>query len=441
MVFEFKFPDVGEGIHEAELLKWLVKEGDQVKADQPLAEVETDKAVVELPSPKAGFILKLYAKAGETIKVGDVILAVGEKGEKAPDKPTAVAAAPKPTFAKPAMMQGVQPATTGAKVPAMPGIKPFTAQPQQFVPLQQAQPGEILATPAIRQLARQMNVDISKVKGSGAGGRITEDDVRAFASAGEGRATGISAAGAAPMPALKQIPMAVHGPVDRQPYHSLRKKIGEHMKLSFYTAPFAVHMDEVDVEDLVKLRGKEKANAEKLGIKLTYLPFIVKAVVNALKAYPIVNASLDEAKGEIIYKKYYNIGIALDTEDGLMVPVVKDADKKSVYDIAKDISRLAELGRARKVALEDLKGGTFTITNIGSIGGIYAVPIINYPEAAILGVMKIVQKPVFMDNMFVARNILTLVLSFDHRLVDGAVAARFVNEIKKYLESPNELMG
>ncbi len=431
MAFDFKFPDVGEGIHEGELVEWLVKEGDVVKADQAIANVETDKAVVEIPCPKGGVVLKLHAKVGDTIHVGQVILTVGEAGEKyagpAVPAPTAKAAAPP---AKPQTLPSAAPAPKAAP----------TAGPTAFRPAQI--PGTVLAMPHTRRMARELGMDISRVQGTGPGGRITDEDVQRFAAGGGSvspQATQ-AVAGGVGLPALEKASWVATGDEERVAYKGLRKKIGDHMARSNLLVPTAVQFDEVDVSELVVAREKEKARAERRGIKLTYLAFIVKAVAHALKEFPYVNASLDDEKQELVLKKYYNVGIAVDTPDGLIVPVVKDADKKSILQIAKEISEKAMLARDRKIALEDLRGGTFTITNIGSIGGTVGVAVVNHPEVAILALGAIRKEPRVVEDRILVRHVLGVSLSFDHRVVDGALAARFVNEIKKHLEDPYAML-
>ena len=392
MAFEFKFPDLGEGITEGQLIKWLVKEGERVKTDQPVAEIETDKAVVELPAPKEGTILRLHYKEGDTVKVGTVLLTIGEPGEKVEAKP----------------------------VPA-PALSPPRPTPAAHA----------LATPSTRKLARELGIDISKVRGTGPGGRITDEDVRKFAETAK----------APPAPAAPPVTLPkAEGPEERVPLRGVRKTIAERMVRSAYTIPHVTHIEEVDVTRLSEIREREKAVAAKKGVKLTYLPFITKAVIAALKEHPYFNSSLDESTNEIVLKKYYNIGYAVDTEDGLKVVVVRDADKKSILEIAREIEVLADAARKRTIALRDLKGSTFSITNIGSIGGIAATPIINYPECAILGVYRMREKPVVRNGVVKVRQIMNLSLTFDHRIVDGAQAALFMNTIVEHLEDPDRLL-
>ncbi len=414
MPFEFKLPDIGEGIHEGEIVKWLVKEGDVVREDQPLVEVMTDKATVEIPAPRAGKILKLNAKEGEVVKVGSVLVIIDEVGEAKPEpkgEPVA-AAAPQP---KP------EPVTAAVAAPSPPSPAP-----------------RVLATPATRKLARELGVDISQIQGTGPGGRITDEDVRRAARTAPSPPP-------APAPQHPTAPAFAPGALgtdrreERIPLRGIRKRIAEHMHQSKTTAAHFTYVDEVDMTELIQLREQMKPLAEQKGVKLTYLPFIVKASVAALKEMPLLNASLDEAQGEIVLKKYYNIGIATATEDGLMVPVIKDADRKSLLEIASEIERLARAAREGKIALQDLQGGTFTITSLGALGGLFATPIINYPEVAILGIHEIKKRPVVRENQIVMRDMMFVSLSFDHRLIDGDVGARFCKKIISYLEDPKLL--
>jgi len=405
---EFKFPDVGEGITEGEIVKWFVKEGDEVKEHQALGEIETDKAIVEMPSPYSGIVLKIAIKEGDTVKVGDILVVIGEKGEKLAEVKEAVKKEPE---VKPAGVVGYL----------------EEAPEEEIKPTSQ----EVLATPAVRKLAKELNVDLSTIKGSGPGGRITEDDLKKPKKADEEEAPGLKV--------TRKYDM--WGYVDRIPLKGIRKIISEHMTKSAFTAPHVTHFDDIDATKLSEARDEMKKEAEMKGIKLTYLPFVIKAVIAALKQYPRINASLDDENETVIVKKYYNIGIAVDTEAGLMVPVIKGVDKKHIYDIGREANELAEKCRNRTVDLMDLKGGSFTITNIGSIGGLYATPIINYPEVAILMTGKMHEKLVLEDDKIKVKKIMPLSLSFDHRVIDGADAARFVNTVKQYLENPDMILA
>jgi pyruvate dehydrogenase E2 component (dihydrolipoamide acetyltransferase) len=408
MAKEFLFPDVGEGITEGEIVRWLVKEGDEVKADQALAEIETDKAVVEMPSPYAGTVLKLHFKEKDLVKVGQALVTIGEKGES-------VAAGPPgpPSVGRPAAPG----APAGAAV-AAPGAAPAPARP-----------GGVLATPKVRALAKELGVDIGAVQGTGPGGVVTEDDIRSPRPAP-----------AEKKPAVKvKAKYDLFGSLERIPLRGVRRATAKKMRESLDHAAHVTHCDEADARALDAVREKMKAEVEAGGAKLTYLPFIVKALVEALKLHPTLNASLDEDEEEVVVKKYYNIGIAVDIPDGLIVPVVKFADQKSVAAIAAEIQALAKAARERTLDLADLKGGTFSITNVGVIGGDIATPIINYPEVAILATMRIADRVRVVDGAVVVKKTLPLCLSFDHRVVDGAEAARFTKDLIRFLEAPESL--
>ncbi|MCX8104057.1 MAG: 2-oxo acid dehydrogenase subunit E2 [Candidatus Bipolaricaulota bacterium] len=430
MPFEFRLPDIGEGIHEGEIVKWLVKEGDVVREDQPMVEVMTDKATVEIPAPRAGKILKLHAKEGEVVKVGSVLVTIEEVSEAKPEpkhEAATVSAAPQPKPHPEPVAVTSATAVTAPPPPPSPIVTP--AQ-------------RVLATPATRKLARELGIDISQIQGTGPGGRVTDEDVRRFAAERSAPPSPTPAPAPAPKPAAPAFaPSAVvtDRREERIPLRGIRKRIVEHMHKSKTTAAHFTYVDEVDMTELIQLREQMKPLAEQKGVKLTYLPFIVKASVAALKEMPMLNASLDESTGEIVIKKYYNIGIATATDDGLIVPVIKDADRKSLLEIAAEIERLAKAAREGKIALQDIQGGTFTITSLGALGGLFATPIINYPEVAILGIHEIKKRPVVRDNQLVIRDIMYVSLSFDHRLIDGDVGARFCKKIISYLENPKLL--
>ncbi len=408
LVFEFRLPDIGEGVAEGEVVKWFVREGDEIKENQPLVEIMTDKVNVEIPSPKRGTVLRLMAREGEVVKVGRVLIVIGEKGEQVPS-----------------------PGSTIAQAASIP-VKATTQETSVTMALQKARnlekPVEILATPATRKLARDLGVNLALIRGTGPGGRITDQDVMEFK---ESEARPI---------AVPLRPAGPRGEEERIPMRGIRRKVAERMVKSKDTAVHVTHVDEVDMTELVRLREKAKQSAEKRGAKLTFLPFIIKALISALKQYPYLNATLDDEKEEIVLKKYYNIGIATNIEQGLVVPVVKDADHKSITQLAEEISGLTERARTGQLTLDEVQGSTFTITNVGGIGGIFATPIINYPEVAILGVHKITKRPVVKDDQIVIRDITYLSVSFDHRVLDGAMAAEFLNMMKQYLEDPKLLL-
>ncbi len=404
MAREFKLPDIGEGVHEGEITKWFVKEGDAVRENDPLVEVMTDKVTVQIPSPVTGTILERRGKEGETVTVGSTIVVFGE-GPGAPAK----AAPPPPTpVAAPA-----PPPEPTSSMPAAPAT------------------GPALAAPAVRRLARELGVDLAAVRGTGPSGRVTEADVRA---AGQGSALAAAATpAAAPKPAVSLAPGERE---ERLPIHGLRKRIYDKMAKSKSTAAHFTYVEEVDMSHLVQLRDRlNEAGAHK-GVKLTYLPFIIKAVIAALREHPTLNASVDDERQEIVVKRYYNLGIATATDEGLTVTVVHDADQKDLWSLAREVDRLAAAARDKKLGLQDVQGSTFTITSLGREGGIVATPIINWPEVAILGIHRIEKRPVVRDDHIVIREMMYVSCSFDHRVIDGHVGAAFVQSVKGYLEHP-----
>ena len=417
---EFRFPDVGEGITEGTVKNWLVKEGDKVDEDQVMAEVETDKAVVEMSSPVAGTILKIYVQEDEVVNVGQVLVVIGDAGEDIPAPGAAPAPAAQPVAA-PAPAPSAAPAQTTPAAPVPTGVAG----------------AKVRATPKVRRLAKQKGVDVATVIPTGSGGRITEEDVNKAYEA-------IQAAAAAPpaKPAMKvKLNYDFYGHIKHRPFKSLRKVIADNMVVSKYTAPHATAMEEVDTSALWDLRADMKSEAEKEGVKLTFLPYIIMATVKALQKHPSLNSELDEEEADIIVKEYANIGIAVDTDDGLMVPVLKRAEHKDIWQIAKEVEGMTERARSRKIDLADLKGGSFTISNYGSVGGMYGVPIINYPEAAILGVGRMRDVPRVVDGEIVVRKVMGLSVSFDHRIVDGAAVAGFINTLKDLFENPREILA
>jgi len=405
MTYEFKLPDIGEGVAEGEILKWMAKVGDQIKEDQPLVEIMTDKVNVQIPAPRTGKVLQITAKEGDTAKVGQTIMIIDDGTGDGGASP---AAAPAP----------------------MPDHAAASPQPQQ-VP----SPQSVLAAPATRRLARELGVDISQIAGSGSQGRVTDEDVKRFAS---GSRTG------PPTATVQSPPTAVPGANLREelvPLRGVRKTISERMLKSLQTTAQVTHVDEADVTELVLLREAFKGSAEKRGVRLTFMPFIIKALVPALKEFPYVNSSLDEQAGNIVLKKYYNIGIATDTEQGLVVPVVRDVDKKDIFELAGEIEELADKARKGQLTLDEVRGGTFTITNVGAIGGLFATPIVNVPEVAILGLHKIAKRPVVRDGRVEIRDTTYFSLSFDHRVVDGAYAARFTSRVVETIQDTKKLLS
>jgi len=442
-VYEFKLPDLGEGIAEGEILKWHVAEGEAAKEDEPLLDIETDKAAVTIPSPRSGTVQSLKGKVGDIVNVGDVVIVI--------DDGTGTAEAAE--------------AETAATVFAAPDAPEPTALPEAHAPA--AEPGvrrPVPAAPATRRLARKLKIDINLVTPTGPGGRVTPEDVHRFAAESSGAvATSTSsdhvparavrddtafaefaAHASATIPFLELEPLpdfSGDGPVEIEPLRSIRRKVARKMVTSMTLIPHVAHMDDADVTDLETFRKREKERRKGgSGGTLTLLAFVMKAVAAGLKAAPAFNASLDPFREEIIYKKYYNIGFAADTGRGLVVPVVPGADRKSIVSLADEIAAKAELARAGKLPAEDMRGGTFTITNIGPLGGTALMPSINYPEVAILAMGKVQEKPVVRDGEIVIRKILPLTLAFDHRIADGADAARFVAELVRQLSDPNLLL-
>lgn len=438
--FEYRFPELGEGLHEGEIIKMHINVGDKVTDDDIIMEVQNDKAVVEVPCPVNGTVLEVRAKDGQVCHVGDVVAIIDAEG----DLPEG--AAPSENSAKEVAKDEASNVAPGA----VKGDAEITAK--DSAPAPAAQPasskGLVLATPSVRKFSREKGVDISAIQGSGKNGRITREDVEKFAAGGGASAPAASAGDNAAAAAkgageAKAAPVASQGgdrPEERLPFKGIRKIIANAMSKSVYTAPHVTLMDEVDVTALVELRKKAKPVAEKKGVKLTYLPFIVKALVAAVREFPIMNSTLDEEAQEIVLRKYYNIGIATDTDNGLIVPVIEHADRKNVWTIADSIRDLALRGRDGKLTGAELKGSTITITNIGSAGGMFFTPVINFPEVAILGVGRISDKPVVKNGEIVAASVMALSLSFDHRLIDGATAQNFLNYIKQLLADPQLLI-
>lgn len=448
MAIEFKLPDVGEGLHEAELLKWMVNEGDYVREDQPIMEVQTDKAAVEITSPVNAKIAKLIGKVGDILHVHSVVVVFDDgtnAGLPAQDKAEAAVAVAAPAGAEPKAQADVVAAAAAAA--------PLTVVPG----------GKALASPATRKLARELGVDINQVPGSGPAGRVTSDDVKNYkagktaapAAAAPVPVTAVpapapaEAAPAAPAAATTQVAANARGvanavaPVagdERIPLKGIRKVIAERMAKSVYTAPHVTVVDELDMTALVEFRGKAKELAAKKGIKLSFMPFFFKALTTALKEHPYLNAQIDDEKQEIVLRKQYHMGFALDTDAGLLVPVIKDVDKKSVFQIAAEMQDLIERGKAGKLAPDELRGSTFTVSNQGSVGGLFFTPVINYPEVAILGVGATVERPVVRNGEIKVAPMMYLSLSFDHRLIDGAPGTRFLSRVIELLSNPTLLM-
>ena len=430
MSFEFRFPDVGEGITEGEIVRWLVTVGEAVRADQPLAEIETDKAVVEIPAPRTGTILRLAVAEGETIQVGEILVVIGEEGSVETPSP-----APAPVASESSDHTdgaAVSISVVGALQESSTVLPPPPELTDSSVPPRDSR--RILAIPSVRKLARELGVDLAQITPTGPRGRIRREDVVQAASSQPTAAEPLVEQG----PAREE--RDEYGAVTLQPLPALRRTIAHAMERAARTAVPISTTDEADVTELAHLRQRARDVAAEQGIHITLLPFIMKAVVAALQQHPMLNATLDDELRHLTLKRYYHLGIATDTPEGLIVPVVRDVEQKSILTLAAEVQRLAELARERRVALADLRGGTFTISNYGAIGGLFATPMLHLPQVAILGVGKQVQKPVVREGEVVVRTMLPLSLTFDHRAMDGAHAQRFLNELIAYLADPAQLM-
>lgn len=441
--WEFKLPDIGEGVTEGEIVAWHIKPGDVVKEDAPMVEVMTDKATVMITSPRAGKIVETRGDVGTIVVVHGVLVVYDVDGE-------ATAAAPSHSVNGHASGNGAsstsEPAATavGDIKETLPGMTPSVASARgSGGALQGYFNDKPLATPATRKLARDMNVDLRSVPPTGPQGRVTKTDVEAFAKSPPSPP---HVASAPPVAPLGHAPVKIVAPSpaqsaleERVPFAGMRRKIAQKMAQSKNTAAHFTFVEECDVGKLKELRARLKPRAEAEGVKLSFLPFIVKAVVAGLKKHPILNTALDETTNELAFRKYYNIGMAASTDAGLMVPVIKDADRKSLLDIARDVARLAADAKSGKAKVEDLQGSTFTITSLGADGGLFATPIINFPEVGILGIHQIKQKPVVRDGQIVVGEVMLVSLSFDHRIVDGHVGAAFAYDVIRWLEDPEKL--
>lgn len=428
---DLELPELGEGVTEGELVNWLVKVGDVVKQDTALAEVMTDKATIEVPSPFSGKITALHAKEGETIQVEQKLLSYELEGgasapESQPKKEEKKESQPDPT------PEATTPAPAQAAAPASAPSAPITTAGDT------SPSTRVLAAPATRKFAREAGVDLTRVSGTGSGGRVLKEDIESFLRSGAAvrpQGSPTTGTGAVAYP---------EGGERREPFKGLRKKISEKMRESKDKAAHFTYVEEADVTRLVNLRKKAKLIGEQQGVKVTFLPFIMKAMVAALKQYPILNATLDEESGEIVYKHYYNISLSIQTDDGLVAPVVKNVEQKSILELARDMQELVDRARNKKMTMDDLKGGTITLTNAGTIGGLFATPVINYPEVAILGFNKIFRKPVVKTvrgvEKVVIRDWTYFSISLDHRIVDGAIGAEFMKTFIQYIEEPSLLV-
>ncbi|MED4593822.1 dihydrolipoamide acetyltransferase family protein [Bacillus safensis] len=443
MAFEFKLPDIGEGIHEGEIVKWFVKPNDEINEDDVLAEVQNDKAVVEIPSPVKGKVLELKVEEGTVATVGQTIITFDapgyenlqfkgseEEGEAKTEAQVQGTAEAGNEPEKKEVAQEEAAAATGAGAQEQ-----VDADPNK----------RVIAMPSVRKYAREKGVEIYKVAGSGKNGRVLKVDIDSFVNGGS--AAQEAAPQAAESAKEEAAPKAAAAPVlegefpeTREKMSGIRKAIAKAMVNSKHTAPHVTLMDEVDVTNLVAHRKQFKQVAADQGIKLTYLPYVVKALTSALKKYPVLNTSIDDKTDEVVQKHYYNIGIAADTEKGLLVPVVKNADRKAIFEVSNEINELATKARDGKLAPAEMKGASCTITNIGSAGGQWFTPVINHPEVAILGIGRIAEKAVVRDGEIVAAPVLALSLSFDHRMIDGATAQNALNHIKRLLNDPQLIL-
>lgn len=440
-MYEFKLADLGEGMHEAEIVQWLINVGDTTKLDQTIAKVETDKAVVELPAPVAGRVSEIRVQDGQTAKVGEVLVifetATKGDGEAAPknsENATVAASTSSPTH--------------------MPSSAESSSQSTSPVVVR----SRVQAAPAVRKLAFELGIDLAQVTPSSSSGRVSLEDVRAYAERAEtatsGKQNGTSPAAsvgtlakeeqATPVPgekiekSLEQV--SPTGEDERQPLTGLRKRIAEHMERSWRTIPHATAFDEVDSGALVALRHALKPIAEQRGVRLTYMPLLIKLLIPLLKEFPIFNASLDEEKREIIYKRSYHIGVAADSPEGLLVPVMRNADRLTLVEVAAKLEKLIDGAFKRTLALPEVSGSTFTLNNVGSFGGGSGTPIINHPEVAILAVGRIQEKAIVRQGAVIVRPMMPLALSFDHRLIDGAMSGKFLGRFKELVENPQQLL-
>ncbi|MBN8535905.1 MAG: dihydrolipoyllysine-residue acetyltransferase [Deltaproteobacteria bacterium] len=421
--YSIKLPELGEGVSEGELIKWLVKVGDTIKPDQGLAEIMTDKATVEIPSPKGGVITELKFKAGDVVKVDSPLATIQISGSSTSMPSEKIKEAPVAPLVKApaaAVSSSSSSASNAAKI---------------FPPVMDS---KVLATPSTRRLARELQVDINTLSGTGLAGRVTREDVMKTTESVETKSPTEKTTLSLPKPGYSSTRANEE---ERVPLKGIRKKIAENLQMAKHIIPHFTLMDEADVTELVNWRESLKEVAEKAGTKITYLPFVMKALIATIREFPMFNASIDDEKQEIIYKKYFNLGFAADTPNGLVVPVIKNADQKSLLELSKEILELSKKARDGKLKPDEMKGATITITNIGSVGGTYATPIINHPEVAILGMYKI-QDRLYLDSTGAVKNqkIMNYTITADHRLIDGAVAARFLKSFLARIQKPSILM-
>lgn len=425
MRYIFNFPDIGEGLEEGNILEWYVSKGQQIKSGQSLLKMETDKVVTDIPSPKAGTVVAIYGKEGETVRVGAPLVEIeieGVHGEDAHVEANAPIKVEALEEGSAGVVGTIEVAGNNAFLPA--SDEGFSAPKTE-----EKITRKVLATPVARAMAKELGIDINKVLGTGPAGRVTKDDIGKYSKE------------AAQSETLKTFSATATGePLVYEPLTQIRKTIAKNMIASKLNAAHMTVFEEVEISDLIWIREKYKKVYAEKGVKLTFLSFILKATALALKKHRQLNSQMDMENNRMIYKNFYNIGIAVDTNEGLVVPVIKDADKLTVFQIAQKITELSEKAKERKLTLDEMKDGTFTVTNYGSIGGIFGVPVINYPQAGILGVGRILKTPIVKDEQVVVGNVLPLSLTVDHRIVDGGEATRFVQTIMGYLSDPFSLL-
>ena len=430
MKYEFPFPDIGEGIAEGTLLKWLVNVDDDIKEGQPLAEVETDKVTTDIPSPKSGKIMELLFNEGDTIEVGKAFVVIDLSG----DKKTSIPSPSNDNVKK----EEVEEETAGVvgEVIASSDVIPPSTEGQESLTRKKSGKRKVLATPVARKLAKDLSIDITRVKGTGPNGRVMKNDIKEAAK--QVAVPPKTEPGSRPIPPLYK--PGLNENIERIPLTSIRKTISKQMEVSKFTIPHVTAMEEINITSLVELRKKYKERLAQEDIYLTYLPFIIKALVYSLKKFPIFNASFDSENQEIILKHFYHMGIATDTERGLMVPVIRDVDKRSIVELATEILKITTKAKENNISIDELRGSTFSITNYGSVGGLFATPVINYPEMAILGLGRIIERPIVSNGEIIIAKVLPVSLTFDHRFIDGAGGSRLLNTLRDLLEDPEILL-
>lgn len=440
MKFEYRFPDIGEGITEGVIMKWFVNVGDNINEGDSVAEVETDKVTAEIPSPKSGKVLELMAKKGDKINVGQVFISIDTSGGEesiGSDDSNKTYEEKDIKQELPEKLELVEEETAGVVgevIASSDVIPPSTEELTTVTKIDKNK--KVLATPVARQMAKDLDVDIASVQGTGPNGRVMKEDIqKAKVVVPEQRQVVKT-----PVKEIKQALSISDDRTERIPLTSIRKTIAARMTQSRFTIPHTTAMDEIDITKLDDFRKKYKDVLKEEDVHLTYLPFVIKAVIVALKQFPEFNSSLDEEKEELVLKYFYHMGIATDTDRGLMVPVIREADRMSIVELAKAIEDISTRAKDNKIQLSELKGSTFSITNYGSIGGYFGIPIINFPESAILGLGRVVKKPIVRDDEIVIAKVLPLSLSYDHRTIDGASGARFLNVLKELLGDPDLLL-